>query len=68
MHGSEVRPGERVKDVHFTEDTLAVDLLDGRTIIVPLGLVSQTAGVFPGTAPELEDQWRGLWHSLARPG
>ena len=28
--------GERIKDVHFTEDTLAVDLLDGRTIIVPL--------------------------------
>jgi Protein of unknown function (DUF2442) len=25
-----------VKDVRFTEDTLAVDLLDGRTIIVPL--------------------------------
>ncbi|OFW28632.1 MAG: hypothetical protein A3J28_16815 [Acidobacteria bacterium RIFCSPLOWO2_12_FULL_60_22] len=36
MHGSEPRPGERVKDVHFTEDTMAVDLLDGRTIIVPL--------------------------------
>ena len=36
MHASEVRPGERVKDVHFTEDTLAVDLLDGRTIVVPL--------------------------------
>ncbi len=36
MHGSEVRPGERVKDVRFTEDTLAVDLLDGSTIIVPL--------------------------------
>ena len=36
MHGSESRPGERVKDVHFTEDTMAVDLLDGRTIIVPL--------------------------------
>lgn len=28
--------GERVRDVYFTEDTLAVDLLDGRTIIVPL--------------------------------
>jgi hypothetical protein len=27
---------ERVKDVHFTEDTLNVDLMDGRTIIVPL--------------------------------
>ncbi len=36
MQGSEVRPGERVKDVRFTEDTLAVDLFDGRTIIVPL--------------------------------
>jgi hypothetical protein len=36
MHGSDVKPGERVKDVHFTEDTMAVDLVDGRTIIVPL--------------------------------
>lgn len=32
----EAKPGERVKDVHFTEDTLAVDLMDGRTITVPL--------------------------------
>ena len=36
MKGSEVKPGERVKDVQFTEDTMAVDLLDGRTIVVPL--------------------------------
>jgi hypothetical protein len=36
MQGSEVKPGERVKDVRFTEDTMAVDLVDGRTIIVPL--------------------------------
>jgi len=36
MYASEVKPGERVKDVRFTEDTLAVDLIDGRTIIVPL--------------------------------
>jgi hypothetical protein len=28
--------GERVKGVTLTEDTLAVDLVDGRTIIVPL--------------------------------
>ena len=27
---------ERVRDVRFGEDTLAVDLMDGRTIIVPL--------------------------------
>jgi Protein of unknown function (DUF2442) len=36
MYASEVKPGERVKDVRFTEDTMAVDLIDGRTIIVPL--------------------------------
>ena len=27
---------ERVKGVHFTKDTLSVDLMDGRTISVPL--------------------------------
>ena len=27
---------ERVKDVYFGEDTLSVDLMDGRTITVPL--------------------------------
>ena len=36
MSASLPNSGERVRYVHFTEDTLAVDLLDGRTIIVPL--------------------------------
>ena len=36
MFTSDVKPGERVKDVHFTDDTLSVDLIDGRTITVPL--------------------------------
>ena len=36
MNTFEGRPGERVKDVRFTEDVLVVDLLDGRTISVPL--------------------------------
>ena len=36
MSTSEPRPGERVKDVRFTEDCLVVDLMDGRTISVPL--------------------------------
>jgi hypothetical protein len=36
MSTSQANPGERVQDVHFTEDTLAVDLLDGRTIIAPI--------------------------------
>ena len=29
-------PGERVRDVQFTEDALSVDLMDGRAITVPL--------------------------------
>jgi Protein of unknown function (DUF2442) len=29
------KPGERVKDVHFAEETFSVDLIDGRTITVP---------------------------------
>jgi hypothetical protein len=36
MQDSKINPGERVKNVHFTDDTLAVDLIDGRTIVVPL--------------------------------
>ena len=36
MSISEGKPGERVKDVRLTEDLLVVDLLDGRTISVPL--------------------------------
>jgi hypothetical protein len=36
MHALEIKPGERVKNVSFTEDTLSVDLIDGRTIVVPL--------------------------------
>jgi len=36
MSTSEIKPGEGVKDVNFTEDALSVDLIDGRTIIVPL--------------------------------
>ncbi len=36
MSISDSKPGERVKDVHFSEDSLSVDLMDGRTISVPL--------------------------------
>jgi len=36
MTTSDIRPGERVKDVRFTEESLSVDLLDGLTITVPL--------------------------------
>jgi hypothetical protein len=36
MSISDNKPGERVKGVHFTEDSISVDLMDGRTISVPL--------------------------------
>ena len=31
-----IRADERVKDVYFTEETISVDLMDGRTIPVAL--------------------------------
>lgn len=31
-----IKTDERVKNVSFTEDTIAVDLMDGRAIVVPL--------------------------------
>ncbi len=36
MNTSEPKAGERVLDVHVTEDTISVDLYDGRTITAPL--------------------------------
>jgi hypothetical protein len=36
MTTSERKAGEAIRDVRVSEDTLAVDLADGRTISVPL--------------------------------
>jgi hypothetical protein len=36
MSTSPIQTDERVKIVSFTEDTISVDLIDGRTIVVPL--------------------------------
>ena len=36
MQDSAPNSGEQVKDVHFSADSLCVDLLDGRRISVPL--------------------------------
>ena len=36
MNTSEPKAGERVLDVRVTEDTISVDLHDGRTITAPL--------------------------------
>lgn len=36
MSSSEPKAGERITAVRVTEDSLTVDLLDGRTVTVPL--------------------------------
>ena len=36
MSTSAPKAGDRVVDVRFTDDAMSVDLLDGRTITVPL--------------------------------
>lgn len=36
MSISVIRTDERVQNVYFTEDTISVDMMDGRTITVPL--------------------------------
>lgn len=47
MTTSEPRPGERVKHVRIDEDMLSVDLLDGRTISVPLAWYPRLLGATP---------------------
>ena len=36
MSTLELKAGERVRDVRITDETVSVDLFDGRTITVPL--------------------------------
>lgn len=54
MSASEPRAGERVQDVRVTEDTLTVDLLDGRTIAVPLAWYPRLLHATPAQ----RDNWR----------
>lgn len=51
---SRIQTDERVKDVRLTEDTIAVDLMDGRTITVPLVWYPR---LFNAT-PKQRENWR----------
>ena len=53
MH-MEPKAGQRVKDVRVTEDTLSVDLLDGRTIVVPLAWYPRLLHA----TPEQRQKWK----------
>ncbi len=50
----EAKPGERVKDVRLSDDTLSVDLADGRTITVPLAWYPRLLHA----TPEQRANWR----------
>lgn len=54
MSTSAPNAGERVKDVHLGEDTLSVDLMDGRTITVPLAWYPRLLHA----TPEERSTWR----------
>ncbi len=54
MAHTEPKAGERVKDVRLTEDTLSVDLLDGRTITVPLAWYPRLLHA----TPEQRENWQ----------
>jgi len=66
MHVSEINYGERLKDVHFTEDTLAIDLVDGRPIIVTLEWYPRLLDATAEQTLELETRRCRVWNSLAR--
>jgi len=54
MSTSDVKPGERVKNVTLTEDTLSVDMIDGRTITAPLAWYPRLLHA----TPEQRANWR----------
>lgn len=53
MTSSDPKAGERVTDVRFGEDTLSVDLADGRTITAPLAWFPRLLHA----TPEQRDNW-----------
>ena len=58
---------ERVKDVHFTENTISVDLMDGRSISVPLVWYPRLLNALPEQLAQWEICGGGYgihWESL----
>jgi hypothetical protein len=54
-----------VKDVHFTDETIGVDLMDDRTITVPLVWYPPLHG-YARSAATVAALWDWLWNSLGR--
>ena len=60
MSASEPRPGERVVDVRFDENTISVDLADGRTITVPLAWYPRLLDATPAQSEKWEVRGGGF--------
>ena len=54
MIGSGTNAGEKVKRVHFGDDSFSVDLLDGRTITVPFAWFPRLLHA----TPEQRNDWQ----------
>jgi hypothetical protein len=54
MTSTEPRPGQRIKPVRFTRDSLVVDLVDGRCVSVPLARYPR---LVDATAKERANWW-----------
>lgn len=54
MITSEPKAGELVRDVHLTDDSISVDLFDGRTITAPLAWFPRLLHA----TPEQRANWR----------
>ena len=54
MRTSAPKPGERVTGVRFDDDTMSVDLADGRTITVPLAWYPRLLDATPAQRDDWE--------------
>jgi hypothetical protein len=70
-----IQVDERVKDVRFTEDVISVDLMDGRTISVPLVWYPRLLKATPAERQQWEIcgggyglHWEGLDEDLSTAG
>ena len=52
MTTSELKAGERVKDVRFSEDSISVDLVEGEPIRGPLRLIFSPSTRWLASTPE----------------
>ena len=55
-----------IENFTITEETLTVELSDGRTPFGTVGVVSQTVPCQPERAKQLAAYWQRTWDSLGR--